>query len=374
MVEESTIGNHAFEQWLSDEIRISVPPSTGLILTVDNGRSSLMAEKARALIKDLSGRETSLISLDDLLQYTCELPGDKNASVLVICSEESSGETLLSASRALREAPHLHRHYLLGHMFPDSFQQYERLKSNLRVSGKERQYGWSAYCTTPVGEPVLHQSWHNEAALLNLETIDQIKSNLGSALTTALCRRVVAFQSGTVKGAMLFLPSVHGEGLKLRPGSVFFDGQYDNMSQVTVYVLVAATLQRARDGRGPDDKPLAEHLCFQSNPFIDTVLDPDVFSRFNDGVIQAAFLRACSPSELNYSRSRVLSQHMVGIIQSVVNGSLKQSGEAALEFVFALALKKLRLLEDHYKAALSWIDGNSQLATVWKLLKKKPLF
>src|SRR6185437_13041749 len=95
----------------------------------------------------------------------------------------------------------------------------------------------------------------------------------------------------------VFLPSPTGEALVIRPGFVFAapDGSCTHFSQADVFFIISSILQRLRAN---SEKPGVRSL--RSNWFQQTVLAPDTFSRFNDGIIQASFLRAATPSELNF--------------------------------------------------------------------------
>ncbi|MNG10285.1 hypothetical protein D3C84_937440 [compost metagenome] len=73
------------------------------------------------------------------------------------------------------------------------------------------------------------------------------------------------------------------------------------------------------------------------------LLSPEVFSRFDDGVIQAAFLHAALPTELDYRADETQSLAMSDIIFRLAAGYGYERGEAAMEFVMALAIEKIRL-------------------------------
>jgi hypothetical protein len=63
---------------------------------------------------------------------------------------------------------------------------------------------------------------------------------------------------------------------------------------------------------------------------------PSVFSRYDDGIIQAAFLRAALPTKLDYSAHEIYSKAMAAIILRVARGYSYERGEAAMEFIIAL--------------------------------------
>lgn len=74
-----------------------------------------------------------------------------------------------------------------------------------------------------------------------------------------------------------------------------------------------------------------------------TVLSPEVFSRFNDGVIQSALLRAALPVELNYASSRDQSRAIADLILQMCDLHDRPQGEALAEFLMALRSGRLQL-------------------------------
>ena len=78
-------------------------------------------------------------------------------------------------------------------------------------------------------------------------------------------------------------------------------------------------------------------------PFEVGVLLPGNFGRYNDGIIQAALLRAALPHELNYGPRPDLSREMRRIIERAIARHRDNQGEAALEFLFAVASGRLTL-------------------------------
>ncbi|SFG35652.1 hypothetical protein SAMN05518801_1191 [Novosphingobium sp. CF614] len=77
-----------------------------------------------------------------------------------------------------------------------------------------------------------------------------------------------------------------------------------------------------------------------------TVLSVETFSRYNDGVIQASFLRAALPIELNYQDTPTESRLMLDLLRQMIRYRDRQQGEALAEFLLALACGRLRLVRD----------------------------
>ena len=76
-----------------------------------------------------------------------------------------------------------------------------------------------------------------------------------------------------------------------------------------------------------------------------TVLSVETFSRYNDGIIQASFLRAAHPIEINYRDTPVESRLMLDLLRQMIRYADRQQGEALAEFLLAIACGRLRLVE-----------------------------
>jgi hypothetical protein len=99
---------------------------------------------------------------------------------------------------------------------------------------------------------------------------------------------------------------------------------------------------------------------FQTN-FVKNLIDPFIFNRYNDGVIQASILRAAKSNELNYSLSFDQSNDMLTLIRTFINNKEQQQGEAIFEFLYSLAIGKLRLHKEHYKLLLDELDEQKEI-------------
>jgi hypothetical protein len=366
------LGSQDFVKWIDKQAHVELPRSIKLIVSAEGMRSSRLAEHIAKTINVSLSKPILCVSSADLENQLSEQVDLDSGTVLVVASDEAAGEGLLSISQMLREKPKLHRHFLIGHLFPVSARQFRRLRSNLQTSGSSTKYGWSVYSTTPVGDAALHQTWLQERSFDYSSIRLQRKF---SHLKKAMILRQRTLQQLSLAGNSLFLPKIDGNHLELRHDSVLFEEKYGKISHVAIYVQVAAALQRARDRQLVDDKTiLPEALCFESNPFIDTVIDPDTFSRFNDGVIQAAILRAASHAELNYSRDEKLSRHMLTIFSGIIQSRDRPRGEAVLEFMLAAFFKKLRFDKDHFVELERLIRCEAELEAIWDSFSTNPPF
>ena len=76
----------------------------------------------------------------------------------------------------------------------------------------------------------------------------------------------------------------------------------------------------------------------------------------NDGIIQASILRAARPEELIYSIDPDLSAEMYGVLETIIKYYEEEQGEALLEFLYAIAIKKLSLKKGDLLKVLDLLD------------------
>jgi len=139
----------------------------------------------------------------------------------------------------------------------------------------------------------------------------------------------------------VFWPDPEGNKLSLRNGFLLFGFDYycdseHKASQADVYFAVSAILHSMREGY-EGQASLRQHIHHR------VVISPYAIDRFNDGIVQAAFLRAAFPAELNYADSPQYSEDMREVLLSVFEDLSRQRAEAATEFLFAILTEKLVL-------------------------------
>lgn len=361
-----------FDRWLRAQIEYSIPSNVGWILATDDSRSLNLAKRIQSRFKKLLGR-TLPVRMLQVLEHGDKVPGSlRDETVLICCAEAGRGDELLAASRFLRTVKHAYRYYLCGYLFSETRERLQSLERNLCVSGTGKNYAMSVFYSEAIGRFASHDSWSAELKILSQGESAGLFEELGNKVKKAVTERLKMLRIGIVQPGAAFLPSSNGETLKLRPDSVLFPKGYGTISQVVVYYRVAAGLQCARDHKSPAGKFLKAQQCFHDNPFMPSVLDPDTFSRFNDGVIQAAILRACSGDELNYSADAETSAQMAQILGEIFRNRERRSGEAALEFLLALRMGKLRLLKSDFDSVRSTIMKFNDLMAFWNLLSVEP--
>jgi len=138
----------------------------------------------------------------------------------------------------------------------------------------------------------------------------------------------------------------------------------------TVYYTISSILQRLRTvAKKTGIVPLGEGYIIRQ-------LDPLMFDRFNEGVIQACILRAAKPRELDYSSDDNQSRIVVSLIERMLVMSNADESEGLPEFLMALCTKKLQIRTDHLLGLQSHGIDKDVFPFVWALAEqaKRELF
>ena len=322
-------------KWVSSQLFHELPASVSTLVHLDDPMSGRVADWVKE----------SLYTFDkmSITEFESSSPThtSDNGSVVLIAHHDPGLEGLARAAIELRDFGSAYRHYVVCFAFPSSREIYERRRDDLRTAIGGRQYGWSEFLVLPVGARRLHDSLVASRLRFSAEAVEAHRGALGRVLVAALLDMNA---DSPIPCDCLFLPSTRGSTIALRHGSVFFPNcSGDRISQVTVYGMVSAAIQCAREptplsgiGGSPD-------LRFDSNPFVRSVLDPSMFPRFSDGILQASLLRATHRSELDYSASHDLSRQFASTCRAVLRNHDNLVGDAAIEFVYALATQKILL-------------------------------
>ncbi|MYG14710.1 MAG: hypothetical protein F4171_18235 [Gammaproteobacteria bacterium] len=259
-------------------------------------------------------------------------------TVAVIAYDDPGLEDLTRAAIELRRIPDINRHFVVCYGFPASRVDYERRRSDLQMAPNGRRYGWTEFLVLPVGPTALHDSLVSYRQLLAAKNVQPHAAELGDTLLASLLQQG---SSRHICGSTLFLPRTSGAPLELRQRSVFLPrSSADGVSQIAVYAMVSAAFQAAREPRSARIQPMTG---FDDNPFVRSVLDPSMFARYSDGILQASLLRAAQRSELDYSASDYLSQQFASTCATIILNHENPVGDAALEFLYALATNKVSL-------------------------------
>jgi hypothetical protein len=202
----------------------------------------------------------------------------------------------------------------------------------------------------------LDNSWQTEIEFLKSNIADVDDEDILNFLRTRL-KTIEAGYSDDVRGINndIFLPRVfprkHMEPLKIRRNSAFFSkpDYAKNVSQSDVYFTIAYVINRLRYINGGH--------TLKHSMFVRNVIAPENLNRFNDGIIQASILRSAKKDELNYALSDELSLQLKEILITIFKYYEQEQGEAILEFLYALAIKKLFLKKKDLLVLLQELEG-----------------
>lgn len=323
-----------FDTWLEQRLLQSVKAATRVIVYQDDPASFALAQWVRAFcMENLGLRNLTPLAAHKLPEATL----DKEAGVIVCAAVVGKGSQLLEVSRSLRDMHEGPRLYIIGYQVAETRSEIQTLKANLKHS-KGVPYQVETYGAAAVGTQLL-ASFEQESKLYYGASEDL------SRLPGLMVNRSRAIGSTNVVGDLALLP--HGtslqDAMRLRAGFAYWSTDYEPQAcHAEVLATVAVLLQRAREHDAlPDERRLS------TVSYRHVVLDPENFTRFNDGVLQAALLRNAYPSELDYRGDHAASDFMKALIIRTLARATQEAGEAVLEFIAALAMKRLQLEEAH---------------------------
>jgi hypothetical protein len=324
-----------FDKWLVEQLLQSVKAATKVIVHQDDPASFALGERVKAFcIDSLDLKEPTLLSARKLPKAKLA----NTAGIIVCATVVGKGSQLLEVSRSLRDMHDGPRLYIIGYQVAETRSELKALKDNLKHS-KSVPYQVERFGAAAVGTQLL-ASFEQESKLYYGTSKDLRR------LPGLMANRSRVLSSTKTVGDLALLP--HGASLdgkmRLRAGFAYWPKGFEPQAcHAEVLATVAVLLQRAREhDKLPDERRLS------TASYRHVVLDPENFTRFNDGVLQAALLRNAYPSELDYRGDRAASDFMKALIIRTLARATQEAGEATLEFILALSTKRLQLEEAHH--------------------------
>ncbi|WP_312089653.1 hypothetical protein [Chryseobacterium sp.] len=331
---------------LDSYINQFVPAAVKYIIHLNDRGSKLLAEYIKNQIKDFTNNDIVIVNQSDLSENLINI--ETVGAILIVGSCITNGKNLLYLSRFFRNYEKLRLVYFIAiNRISDESKQKE-LRSNIKYGfyGTENS-SLIEIETINCDNSNQETPWEKE-----LEFLKGIRENLNVSNTLIQKRISIieSFEDINVKGGdnYIFYPNLQNQELEIRKNSAFFnDNNYHkNVCQSDVYFSISCVLNNMRNNK--------KDGLFQTN-FVKNLIDPFIFNRFNDGIIQSAILRAAKEDELNYSFSRKVSEDMFILLETILLYRNEYQGEAILEFLFALSIGKLRLYKTHYQEILDQV-------------------
>lgn len=289
-------------------------------------------------------------------------------STLVISSCIDDSQELMGINRDLRSIqPYGNTSYISPIFRATSHKERERIRANLTYgeNGKDT-FSLHTIYKIDLPEEIGTHSWLQEIDLM-AEVLEWIDIE-GRARPIELENRLIFLRNAPTIGISdcLFWKNQWGNELSIRPDFTLLkvDGGKRQLSQADIFFVISAVLHNLRNG--VQGKPKLEYKTYSR-----AVISPDNFQRLNDGVIQAAILRAARKYELSYSTCDAnTSSRMKDQLIAYANKSKEGEGEALIEFLIAIAAKKMTLHPEHTKEITDAILSNTHLPNYYGELSR----
>jgi len=173
---------------------------------------------------------------------------------------------------------------------------------------------------------------------LELDFWERIASEASLTLTRpereSINSRVEVLQIRSGLTNNLFLNGPRNQELKLRPNSAFLSGiGYDgNPTQAEVAFMVSCTLSS-----------LVDRKILLGSTLHRVLLDPENFSRYSDGVLQASLIRFCQKGELAYALDKDVSAKFGKLILDLLINIKSDRCEGLTEMLLAICMESILL-------------------------------
>ena len=331
----------------------NVPVSTKWVIHQNDESSKSLAEFCAEYISAHVNSPIKVITPDAI--FSDALPKDEG--LLIVATVAGRGERLNSISRDLRGVHEGTRRFLVVSQITETKAAVTRFKKNLEQSVSGQLIKVDVLRSLAVGM----------SHFMKLEEEVTLFESLKCDLPAPIEDRINQINKNGTLDAEFFLPSsvTPNSRLTLRPKFAFWDPTYYDSHDHSAAVLstIAASLQHARE-----DKSIPDHDRLYSSAFQQVVLDPENFSRFNDGIIQAALLRSSYSWELDYSSIPGASMKLDRFLRGLFQNYQREQGEASLEFALALAVGKLKLDREIHEELVQFCENNIQGHDIWRNL------
>lgn len=339
-------------------LKNQIPISVDVIIFLDDDFSKSLAEHIYTYIQKCQGRTISKPISSSRLN---ELDPASISTILIVAGCISRGSRLHTISTKLRRFHKTSLHYIIGVLRLEQEEDSLRFRSNLELRQDDVQVNkvHTIYDIFLPNHNSLNVRKHERSAWLEEEEFLR-KAILKYPEYPGIISTRLELVRDRIAGLRdnLFYQNPFNNGpLVLRPNFALHNFKNKNPSQADVYFLMSMVFHVVRNprlfrDRKNDNKFLIQHEHAKS------LLDPENFSRYNDGILQACILRMARPSELDYSVDETSSLSMLSVLKSVLHSGDDESSEAILEFLYALASRKLRLKNRHVEDFVMHIENS----------------
>jgi hypothetical protein len=357
--------NTSFQDKIKNLVIRNFPLSADLIIHANDQGAKDVAKYIQSEVEVL-GKVIPITTIKDINS------NPPKGGIVVVAGSIQSGKSLLDISRALRDYKTLPITYIVGFAKYNDPGSYNKLKNDLKYNNGNPKLDRHQFIAVdeimlPINEHRIN-AWERELELL--KKLVALPLNPCKALDIvrerdSLLRKATNTQNEGL-GEHLFLMRANKNHMALGPTFAFWsdkDNQNRFTHQATVYYTVSSVLQSLRYKRlDKNTIPLGEGYVVKQ-------LNPLLFDRFNEGIIQASVLRSAKPRELDYSADDASSAIVGSLIIKMLNEPNEDTSEALPEFLLALCTEKLQVKKDHIREFLKVDIDKDNFPLVWLLLE-----
>lgn len=336
-----------FNESLTRQINKYIPANTKYLLHLpDIGSEELAHHIVRQIPPSI---KPELIKLDK--DFTSEIK-ERNGAVVIVASCITTGKKLLQISRLMRNKEKLNLIYFVGIYRPINETFSNDLINDLK-KGKDKsdERPFVAVETINCSIQQVDTSWELEKQFLE-DFIGSIDEETDKELYSYVNERLdVLRENKMTKGLsdQVFLKTPNNESLILRKNFAFWNFNYkgEEVSQAEVYFTISTTITNL------ENKKINSHPSLKQTNYVRNMLSPRNFHRFNDGIIQASLLRSGKTEYFAYDLDKELSLQMKEFLLSIIDKHDSEDGEALVEFILAIGIKRLKLKREDLKEVLT---------------------
>lgn len=326
--------NTDLTQWLSLIVDWHIPTKVhSLIYDTTDTASIALATTITGILSN-----NGITSFNDVDFSEAETKVTGASAAIILTPVLYTGVQLLKLNRSLRISKHQgNRIYICPFVIFNSNPELDKFRNSLLYGPHGMKYQFFSKHQAFTGSSSSKNSWVSE-----LNIIGNLSHPFWNYRSTQISKRSVGLEGhiGTPS-----LPTC--EKLGFTKDFAFWKPGYKpcEINPEAMYLTVSTILQGLRDKKTTS----IDNDSLYSYVYQHSVISPENFSRFNDGLIQSCLWRAASSRELDYRGGETLSQTFAEILTNLINDNATGVNNAALDLLMGIAMKKIKVLETHLK-------------------------
>lgn len=326
-----------FHDRLSRYLKTRIPSTLKLIIHSGDKQSLALANCVNNWLTANSIGGVNCISISDYASSPTTYSADEASAdyTLVVGSSLVDLHPLINASQLLRDTQKNHAMaYLIGLQLGRNKQKCSFDKANLKFCNNGADYDVDVLATY-YGDWLDFESspWELELDFWD-RVAGEVKLTLSRPEREAINARVGDLEARAGLTNNLFLRGPRNQELSLRPNSAFLHGvNFEGKpTQAETVFMVSCTLSS-----------LVDRKILVGSTLHRMLLDPENFSRYSDGVLQASMIRLCQKGELAYSLDKSVSAKFSKLILDLLSNIRSDRCEGLTEMMLAICMESISL-------------------------------